>query len=238
MRRAAVIKDRPTRAIGYLRVSTAKQADHGVSLEAQEERIRLYAQMHGLELVRIETDAGESASSLDRPGLQRALAALETFEANAIIVVKLDRITRSVRDFAHLVDTYFKDGDCALMSVNESIDTRSASGRLVLNVLMTISEWERESAIERTTAVMQHLKATGKFTGGWPPYGWMVGDDGELVVNEVEQDVVRRACRLHADGHSLRTIATYVGPNNRTGKPFDHKQIQRMVERDEALKAS
>lgn len=219
----------PVRAIGYVRVSTAKQADKGVSLEAQEERLRIYAQMQGLELVRIEVDAGESASSMERPGLQRALAALDSFEAAALVVVKLDRLTRNIRHFCSLVDTYFRDGTHALMSVNEQVDTSNAMGRMVLNILMSISEWEREAAVERTEAVMQHLKDTGKFTGGWPPFGWSVDAEGALVAVDEEQKIVAHARALRAEGMSLRAVAAALPINPRTGKGFAASQIVRMV---------
>lgn len=223
-----VIPEGPVRVIGYARVSTAKQADKGVSLEAQEERIRLYCLGQGLELVRIEVDAGESASSLERPALQRALSSLDAGEARGIVVVKLDRLTRSIRNFCELVDRYFREGDRYLMSVNERVDTSNAMGRMVLNILMSISEWEREAAVERTAAVMQHLKATGKFTGGWPPYGWRVDDEGVLVENDEELEIMARARALRS-GMSLRATAAALGINPRTGRPFDHKQIERML---------
>ena len=79
-------------------------------------------------------DAGESAKHLDRPGLQRALGMLKRGEADALLVVKLDRLTRSVRDLGHQLEKYFAPGQAALLSMVEQIDTRSAAGRLVLNV--------------------------------------------------------------------------------------------------------
>ena len=217
------------RAIAYVRVSTADQAGEGHSLEAQKEKLRLFSELHNLELIGIEVDAGLSASTLDRPGLQRALAALEEFRAEALVVVKLDRLTRSVRDLCVLVDTYFRDGAHRLMSVSEAVDTGSAGGRLVLNVLSSVSQWEREAAAERTTAVMQHLKATGKFTGGFPPFGFYVDDEGSLVEHVEEQGFIVRARHKSLCGYSLRAIAMCIGNNPRNGKPFDAKQIQRML---------
>ena len=219
----------PARVIGYVRVSTEGQADRGSSLEAQEAKLRRQAELLEVELVAIEVDAGASASTLKRPGLQRALARLDAFEAEGLLVTKLDRLTRSVRDLGDLIDTYFKDGQHALMSASEQIDTRSAAGRMMLNVLTSIAQWEREAIGERTSAVMQHLKECGKFTGGWPPYGWAVDEDGALVASVEEQAVITRVRGLHAAGRSLRTIADEVGPNRRTGKAFDHKQISRMM---------
>ena len=95
-----------TRTVAYLRVSTDKQADRGVSLEAQRAKAEGYAALFDLDLVAIEVDAGESAKSLARPALDRALAMLRTGKADALLVVKLDRLTRSVRDYGRkLVDS-------------------------------------------------------------------------------------------------------------------------------------
>ena len=219
----------PTRSIAYVRVSTADQAGEGHSLEAQKEKLRLFSELHNLELIGIEVDAGLSASTLDRPGLQRALAALEEFRAEALVVVKLDRLTRSVRDLCTLVDNFFRDGQHRLMSVSEAVDTGSAGGRLVLNVLSSVSQWEREAAAERTAAVMQHLKATGKFTGGFPPFGFYVDDEGALVEHVEEQAIIAAARGAREMGSSLRVVADDIGPNPRTGKPFSATQIQRML---------
>jgi hypothetical protein len=120
------------RTIAYLRVSTEKQADRGVSLDAQRAKVNAYVELYDLELAEVIVDAGESAKHLDRPGLRRALGMLKRVEADALLVVKLDRLTRSVRALGHLVEKYFAPGKAALLSVGEQIDTRSAAGRLVL----------------------------------------------------------------------------------------------------------
>jgi len=220
--------NRPSRVVAYVRVSTEQQADAGNSLEAQQEKLRQYAKLYEVEIVALEVDAGESASTLQRPGLQRALGRLERFEAEGLLVVKLDRLTRSVKDLCTLVDTYFQTA--RLMSVSESVDTSTASGRLVLNILTTVSQWEREAAAERTSAVMQHLKATGKFTGGWPPYGWTIDEEGALVECAREQYIIHRARELRAEGKSLRKIASELGEVSRKNTLLDAKQIARMIE--------
>ena len=124
-----------TRTIAYVRVSTDKQADRGVSLDAQQAKAKAYAELYDLDIVEVVIDAGVSAKTLDRPGLERALGMLKAGKADALLVVKLDRLTRSVRDLGHLLERYFAPGKAALLSVGEQIDTRSAGGRLVLNVL-------------------------------------------------------------------------------------------------------
>jgi len=222
-----------TRTVAYLRVSTDKQADRGVSLEAQRAKVLAYAELYDLDLVAIEVDAGVSAKSLDRPALARALGMLRSGKAKALLVVKLDRLTRSVRDLADLVDEFFTKRT-ALLSVGEQIDTRSAAGRLVLNVLSSVGQWEREAIGERTSAAMQHLVAQGKFTGGTAPrYGYRLGDDGEtLVADSSEQTLISEARTLRSSGMSYRRIAAALdarGYRARTGRAFDAKQIQRMV---------
>lgn len=222
-----------TRAVAYLRVSTDKQADRGVSLDAQREKVIAYAALYDLELVEVVVDAGVSASSLDRPGLNRALEMLRRKVANALVVVKLDRLTRSVRDLGDLVERVFADGRSALLSVSEQVDTRTAAGRLVLNVLGSVSQWEREAIGERTSAAMRYKAAAGEFIGGGTPYGYRLADDGtRLIPFPDEQRVVTEAKRLRALGLSLREVADRLrrrGMRSRSGRPFVHTQIRRMV---------
>lgn len=222
-----------TRAIGYVRVSTDEQATHGVSLAAQEAKLRAYAELYDIELVRVEVDAGASAKSLNRPALQRALASLKRREADAILVAKLDRLTRSVRDLGELIDDYFRDERRALLSVADQIDTRSAGGRMVLNVMTSVAQWEREAIGERTSAAKQHLAKQGRFLGGSAPYGYRIAGDGEsLEPIADEQAVVSQARTLRAAGMALRAVAATLaerGVVSRTGRPFGAEQISRML---------
>lgn len=224
---------RRTRTIAYVRVSTEKQADRGVSLEAQRAKVSAYAELYDLDVVNVIVDAGVSAKTLDRPGLARALDMLRKGEADALLVVKLDRLTRSVRDLGDLVARYFAPGKAALLSVGEQIDTRSAAGRLVLNVLASVSQWEREAIGERTATAMQHKAASGEYTGGIPPYGFRVAENGiHLVEVEAEQAVLVEARQLRAAGLSLRAVARELdarGLRSRVGRPFSAAQIRGMV---------
>jgi len=222
-----------TRTLAYIRVSTDKQADKGVSLDAQRAKVQAYAALYDLELIEIIVDAGVSAKSIDRPGLGRALEMLRKGQAEALLVVKLDRLTRSVRDLGDLVEKYFANGKCALLSVGEQIDTRSAAGRLVLNVLGSVSQWEREAIGERTAAAMQHKAARGEFTGGEAPYGFRVSDDGiHLIEDEAEQAILEQARAMRRAGLSLRQVAgelTRLGVRTRVSKPFVAVQVARMT---------
>ncbi len=221
----------PTPTLAYLRVSTGKQADQGLSLEVQQDKAAAYARLYDLHLIEIIVDAGESAKTLQRPGLQRALALLQSGQAAALLIIKLDRLTRSVADLGRLIDEYFAPGKAELLSVSEQIDTRSASGRLVLNILASVSQWEREIIAERTREVMRHKQKHGEYLGGHIPYGFEV-IHGALVANGWEQDVIRQAQTLYANGLSLRKVSAVLsqrGFQARTGTRFHPGQIQRMV---------
>lgn len=212
-----------TRVVGYIRVSTEAQADGGVSLEAQRAKLEAYCKALDLELVGIESDEGLSAKSLERPGLDRALAHLRSGRADALLVSKLDRLTRSVRDLGVLVDDYFGGGRWALLSVGDAIDTRSAAGRLVLNVLASVSQWEREAIGERTADALAHLRSCGVRLGG-AALGWSRGErsdgDGRKVIVEVDEEVdtVVRIVALRRAGHSYRGVCEVLAVEGRRPK--------------------
>lgn len=207
--KAKVLK-KALRVIGYVRVSTEQQAESGLSIEAQREKIEQYVALHELELVDVIVDAGVSAKTLDRPGLSRALAQLASGAADGLLVVKLDRLSRSVKDWGVLIDGYF--GDKAehpvdLFSVGDSIDTRTAAGRLVLNVLMSVSQWEREATAERTITALAVKRGRGERTGG-VPIGRVVGGDGKHLDNNPDEvRALQRMAELRARGYSVRAIA-------------------------------
>lgn len=178
------------RVIGYVRVSTEEQATNGVSLAAQEQKLRQYCELFGHQLIGICIDAGHSAKTLDRPGLQEALAKLKTKEAGGLLVLKLDRLTRSVRDLGELVEEYFQK--FALISIQEQCDTSSAAGRLVLNMLTSVAQWERETTSERTKAALQYKKSQGVQLG---------------APRLQDEAVIRRIVELRQAGRSLAQVA-------------------------------
>jgi site-specific DNA recombinase len=199
------------RAIGYVRVSTDKQADKGVSLEAQAEKIKAMAVVQGADLLDIVIDAGESAKSLDRPGMARLQALVNAGEIQTVIIAKLDRLTRSVKDLAELLERFQKRG-VALVSVAECLDTGSAAGRLVLNIMVSVSQWEREATGERTATALRHKRSHNKVYNH-VPYGFMRhGDD--LVPEPGEQAVISRMSIYRTNGWTLRRIADVLNTEN------------------------
>ncbi|WP_437776171.1 recombinase family protein [Sorangium sp. So ce1097] len=227
-----------TRAIGYVRVSTEHQADGGVSLAAQRAKLEAYATAMDLDLVDIIEDPGVSAKTLDRPGLQRALGMFDAGQASALLVAKLDRLTRSVRDLDTLISRYFA-ARFSLLSVADSIDTRSAAGRLVLNVLASVSQWEREATAERTRDALAQLRADGVRLGG-AALGWVhTGEadaNGRRILARVQDEAatVDRILALRADGLSLREIAatlTDEGYRTKRGGSWAAETVRKVLAR-------
>jgi site-specific DNA recombinase len=203
------------KVIGYIRVSTEEQATNGQSLDAQRAKLEAYAALYDLELVEIIADAGVSAKSLNRPGLQDALTKLRRGAADGLVIAKLDRLTRSVGDWQRLIDAYFGDkAGKQLFSVADSIDTRTAAGRLVLNVLLSVAQWERETIAERTTDALQYKIRKGERCGK-VRFGYkLAADDKTLVADSAEQEAIALMKELRAAGQTLRDIA---GELNRRG---------------------
>lgn len=199
-----------TRVIGYVRVSSDEQARTGISLEAQRTRLAAYAVAAEVELVGVFEDAGVSAGTLRRPGLQAALAALRAGKARGLVVVKLDRLTRNVADLGHLLRRYFQRYD--LLAIADAVDTRTAGGRLVLNVLTSVAQWEREAGGERTRAALMALKARGRAYGFVPLETRDTGrrdEDGRRILSPDPDGIatLARARDLRVQGASLRQIA-------------------------------
>lgn len=216
------------RVIGYIRVSTDEQATQGVSLAAQAEKLRAYASLYDLDLVDVIEDAGQSAKTLQRPGIQKALEMLRTGSAQGLLVAKLDRLTRSVADMAAMITEYFGDRarvGASLLSVSDQIDTRTAAGRLVLNILASVSQWEREAIGERTRTAMAHMKAQGVKFGG-PALGETAD----------EQATLARICELRDEALSLRQIVARLdaeGYKTKRGGRWAPETLRKVLARQE-----
>jgi site-specific DNA recombinase len=194
------------KTVGYVRVSTDRQADFGVSLEAQEAKIRAMAIVRGADLDEVIVDGGESAKDLNRPGVQRLLALVEGSKVDAVIVAKLDRLTRSVKDLCGLLEL-FEKRKVALISVAESLDTGSAAGRLVITIMGAVSQWEREAIGERTRDALRHKRSQGRRVGNIA-FGSRLAEDGEhLESDPSEQAALAEIHRLRNEGATLRGIA-------------------------------
>jgi site-specific DNA recombinase len=229
-REGASAPSAPRRAAGYVRVSTDGQADRGVSLDAQAEKIRAMATLQDAELLDVIVDGGESGKSLNRPGIDRLIAMVDRREVEIVIIAKLDRLTRSVRDLADLLERFQKRG-VALVSVGESLDTGSAAGRLVINLITCVSQWEREAIGERTRDALRHKRAQGLRAGN-VPYGFELAEDEQtLRPSETERQILDMIRALR-DGRSLRQVArelNALGLRTRSGSPWRHEYVANLL---------
>jgi DNA invertase Pin-like site-specific DNA recombinase len=229
-------KGKAMRVIGYIRVSTEEQATHGISLASQRAKLEAYASLYDLELVEVIADEGVSAKSLNRPGLQRAMALLSRGQVDGLLIVKLDRLTRSVGDWQTLIDGYFSErAGRQLFSVGDSIDTRTAAGRMVLNILLSVAQWEREAIGERTRDALQH-KISRNERCGKVRFGYQLAADGvHLEASETEQQVLAIIAELRAAGESLRAIAAELTRRQIATKQgnakWTHTAIDRIIRR-------
>jgi site-specific DNA recombinase len=220
------------KVIGYVRVSTDGQAQDGVSLGAQEAKLRAWAELNNAEAVSIFVDAGLSGKRADnRPGLQEALAAVG--KGDALVVYSLSRLARSTKDTITIAEALEKKG-ADLVSMAEKIDTTTAAGKMVFRMLAVLSEFERDQVSERTRLALDHKRSCGEKTGGDVPYGYRV-EDGRLVQDEGEQKAIALIRRLHAAGNSLRQIARELearGYRTKTGRTHWHPQsVKQIIER-------
>src|SRR6202041_2503917 len=185
---------RSLRGAIYTRVSTDQGLEQDFnSLDAQREASEAYikSQAHeGWRLVRDRyDDGGFSGGSMERPGLQKLLADVQARRIDVIVVYKVDRLTRSLADFAKLVETFDAHG-VSFVSVTQSFNTTTSMGRLTLNVLLSFAQFEREVTGERIRDKISASKKKGMWMGGWAPLGYEVRDR-KLVVNEVDARLVR-----------------------------------------------
>lgn len=229
-------EDRKT--IGYVRVSTQDQATEGVSLDAQEARIGAYAAAMGFDVSEVICDAGESAKSLQRPGMAKILEGVRSGSIGRVVVLKLDRLTRSTRDLADVLDLFAKT-DASLVSVSENLDTASACGRLVVNMLGVVAQWEREAIAERTSDALARKRQT-RVAYGATPFGFVrVGD--ALVPEPAEQAALVEAARMDREGSSFREIAarlTEIGVKPHRGKAWHASSVRAVLRSKMAQEAA
>jgi len=152
------------KVVGYIRVSTQEQADSGAGLAAQREAIESECERRNMRLVRIVDDAGYSAKNLKRPGIQEAMTMLKAHEADGLVVSKLDRLSRSLLDFASLMEQARREG-WSLIALDLGVDTSTPSGEMMASVLATFAQFERRLIGQRTKDALAVRKATGTKLG-------------------------------------------------------------------------
>jgi DNA invertase Pin-like site-specific DNA recombinase len=158
--RRGVVVAAKLKMVAYCRVSTGKQAKSGLGLEAQKRNITATAELQGWEIVGWKVDRGETGKNTDRAGFKAALELIADGKADGLVVAKLDRVCRSVIDFAQLLE-WFASGKKVLAILDPAIDTSTPSGRLVANVFAAVAEWEADVIAERTSSALSAKRSSG-----------------------------------------------------------------------------
>ncbi len=202
------------RVVGYVRVSTEEQADKGVSLDNQEQRIRAHAFAKDWELTRIYRDEGWSGKDLRRPAVKELLDAASANAFDAIVVYKVDRVTRRQKDLWHLIEDLLEPAGVGFVSVSEPFDTTTAIGKACLGMIGVFAQLERDTIAERTRDALAYKRDRGERLGA-PALSESV-EGGELQTVAAELVTVERMAALRRSG---RTYAAIVEAMTAEGRP-------------------
>jgi DNA invertase Pin-like site-specific DNA recombinase len=221
-------------AYGYIRVSRDEQADSGLGLEAQRQRIRAYCEAKGLQLTTLfegpAVSGGKPLSS--RAAGSRLLTDARRYRA-VVIVAKFDRLFRSVADAAQTIADFERRG-IELVAISEGFNMTNPYGRAMAQMASVFAELERAMIRERTKAALKVKRGRGERISGHAPYGWDFGRGGRLVENATEQRAVAWIRQLHSQGTSLRQIAEMLnekGVEPKRAKKWLHSSVLRIVSR-------
>ena len=205
-----------TAVIGYIRVSTAEQADSGAGMAAQEALIRAECDRRGFELARIHTDAGTRGKTLDRPALAAALAELDSGQAVALVVANVDRLSRSVQDFASLLEHASSRG-WAVVALDLGVDMTTPSGEMLARVIASVTQYERGLIGQRTRDALAVRKAAGVKLGR------------PRQLNPEIADLIRQTRR---SGATLQGVADHLnatGTTTATGRPWTLGMVRKVL---------
>jgi site-specific DNA recombinase len=221
------------RAVIYTRVSTTRQAEEGVSLDAQLAKARQWCELNDHKIVGEFSDNGISGKKVsNRPGLQVAVdVACEN--ACTLVVLSMSRLSRSVKDFIAVSERLDKAG-ADLVSLSESIDTTTATGKVIFHVMASFAQYYRDQVSEQTRTALAHKRAKGEKTGGAVPYGFDADESGKLTENPDEQEVIKRIKGLKAVDCSLRAIVRSLNQTNtptKNGGKWHPQTVKGILER-------
>ena len=188
----------------YIRVSTEEQAEEGYSLEAQQERLVAYCEAQGWDVAAVYADRGHTGRKISsRDAYRRMMDEKDTWDM--ILVMKMDRIHRNSKNFIEMMDNLERWGK-KFTSMQEELDTSSAIGRFVVDMIQRIAQLESEQIGERTYMGMAQKAETGGLLGFNPPFGYSIAEN-DLAIVEAEAAVVREIFERYCGGESMEAIA-------------------------------
>ena len=213
----------------YARVSTEDQAKEGFSLDAQRERLHAYCRAQGWTASAEYVDDGHTGRNVNRPAYQRMLADRDAWDK--MLVIKMDRIHRNSRNFMDMMDD-LRDWGKDFVSATESLDTSTAMGRFVMDIIQRIAQLESEQIGERVYMGMAQKHRAGEGLNGFRrPFGYRYVD-GSLLVDEAEARVVRRIFEAYAEGGALHAIAAKLnedGVPSQRGRRWSKSGVRYML---------
>jgi DNA invertase Pin-like site-specific DNA recombinase len=216
----------------YTRVSTDTQAEKEFSsCEAQEEKIRAFIKsQNNWKVFKAYFDPGYSGANLDRPASQELLEDIRQGKIDIVLVYKIDRLTRSPKDFYQLIEL-FEKYNVSFISITERFDTSTPAGRLLRNIMLTFAQFERELASERTKDKMLERAKKGLWNGGIVPYGYRK-ENKKLVVNLKEAEIVKMIYETYITTGSLSKVYNELKTKNiknRQGKFFNKSHLENIL---------
>lgn len=189
----------------YPRVSTEDQSRFGHSLDEQEEKLKQLCEFKDYEIYKVYREEGVSAKNMERPKFQEMIEDMKNGKINKIVVYKLDRLTRSIKDLESIC-TMLEEYNCSLESVAEEINTDTANGKFFIRMLTILAQLEIERTSERTKFGLVGAAKKGHLSGR-PPLGYKkIDNDKGIFIDEVQADVVRRIFKLYLDGMAVNSI--------------------------------
>lgn len=226
------------RACVYTRVSTVEQAAEGYSIEEQDRMCRAAIESKGWMYVKTFSDPGVSGRTMDRPGLMAMFDAIKSGDVQAVVIYKLDRLSRKQRDTMTIIEDIFLKNDIDLISLNETLDTSTPWGRAMIGILSSFNQMESENIQMRTQMGREAKASQGGYAGGKPPLGYRAVN-GALVVDPAEAEIVRKIFQMRRDGMTMMGITDALnkaGYRTRKGTEFKHSAIQNVLNNEETYK--
>lgn len=228
----------------YIRVSSAEQAEEGYSIGSQTDKLNAYCKAMGYKIFNTYVDPGFTGANIDRPALQQLIQDVESNKLDVVVVMKLDRLSRSQKDTLHLIEDVFEKNQTSFISVTESFDTGTPMGKAFVGILAVFAQFERERIKERIQDGKMERAKSGKVMNWYKiPIGYDYDSENKtLIVNQYEAQIVKRCFKLYAAGSAASHISDVLMEEFPLGTKYNKKNkripvatIRRILENETYL---
>lgn len=229
------------KACVYTRVSTDAQGEDGkVSLPEQERMAKACIESKGWRYIKTYEDNGYTGRNTNRPALQEMLSDVRDGKIEAIVIFKLDRLSRKQTDTMSIIENDILQHNVDLVSLNETLDTTTPWGRAMIGILSSFNQLESENIALRTTMGRYATAREGGYAGGKPPLGYKAVN-GKLEIVPEEAEIIRKVFELRANRMTMQAIAdslNQMGYRSKKGKEFKHSSIQAILANEETYRGN